>query len=291
MTEAVTKADDSTASRSPMLARESLRRLIRKRFKASGLTIVQVAERCGISVSAADRWLKGEKRYSERDVRDLCAALDGDEEFTARIRQLAKDANKRNIAEPMDWAGPSDFLLFVEFEQAATSVWTYETSLVPGVLQTPAYAEIVIRDTVSDDRIVSHRVDLRMQRQQIIQRADSPTQFTAVIDESVLHRRPANRAVMVEQLQHLLMLGSLPNVTLRVIPFAAGPLPIGSIGAFTVMRVPELGHVAYGENPAVMTLLETGTAKYTETAHRLEGHALGTVESARIIESALSEMG
>jgi hypothetical protein len=76
-----------------------------------------------------------------------------------------------------------------------------------------------------------------MKRQQLLTQADAPELWT-VLDEAVLRRSPGGREVMRAQLEHLLEMTDLPNVTLQVIPFDAGPHSAAG-GPFTILRFPE----------------------------------------------------
>jgi hypothetical protein len=76
-----------------------------------------------------------------------------------------------------------------------------------------------------------------MKRQQLLTQPDAP-ELWAVLDEAALRRPPAGPAVMRAQLEHLLELTGLPNVTLQIVPFDAGPHAAAG-GPFTILRFPE----------------------------------------------------
>src|SRR5262249_29845659 len=77
----------------------------------------------------------------------------------------------------------------------------------------------------------------RIRRQALLTRPGAP-ELCAVLDEAALQRAPGGRAVMRGQLEHLLQITELPNVTLQIVPFSAGPHAAAG-GPFTILRFPE----------------------------------------------------
>ena len=96
----------------------------------------------------------------------------------------------------------------------------------------------------------------RMARQHVLARAD-PLQFHAVLGEAVLRCPVGGRRIWRSQLERLVELAGQPNITIQVLPFAAGP-HAGLEGAFTLLTVPQLASdVAYVEGPAGGVILES----------------------------------
>jgi hypothetical protein len=104
----------------------------------------------------------------------------------------------------------------VGLEQGAGELWTFETTVMPGLLQTPEYATAVER--VAPDRPsakeVARRVALRMRRQKVLH----SLMLRAVVDASVLRRTTGGPEVMAAQLDHLRELAKRPNIEVRVLP-------------------------------------------------------------------------
>ncbi|MFD4814892.1 DUF5753 domain-containing protein, partial [Streptomyces sp. NPDC058418] len=144
-----------------------------------------------------------------------------------------------------DWFGGH-----VSLEQAAKTIRAYEPHFVPGLLQTEDYAHAILtfgevgrHDPARIDRLVA----LRMERQALLVRSRPPA-FWAVIDETVLRRQAGSTAIMREQIDHLLNMTELPNVTLQIAEFASGHHP-GTYSPFVLFRfaVPELPDMVYVE--------------------------------------------
>jgi transcriptional regulator with XRE-family HTH domain len=133
---------------------------------------------------------------------------------------------------------PPTYRDFISLESQASGIRTLETSVVPGLLQTPEYARAVTRAAVGglEDDKLDALVEVRLARQDVL-RADPPLSLWAVLDEAVLHREVGGPKVMARQLQRLLDAARLPQVRLQVLPFAAGA-HIGVTGPFVIFSFP-----------------------------------------------------
>jgi len=141
---------------------------------------------------------------------------------------------------------PEPFRPFEEREAEAVALRMFEHSLVPGLLQTADYARAVMatKPGVTEADIEADAGD-RVRRQWILTRTDPPPPLLWVlIDEGVLHRPAAPAVVMDEQLNHLIVLSKLPNVTIQVVPYAAGGHS-GLLGGFIVCDLPGSKHIAF----------------------------------------------
>ncbi|HLI35973.1 MAG TPA: helix-turn-helix transcriptional regulator [Streptosporangiaceae bacterium] len=144
---------------------------------------------------------------------------------------------------------PESFRPFAEHEAAATSLRTFEHSLVPGLLQTAGYARAVLatRPNTTEDE-VEDLVAARLERQAVLDR-DSPPLLWSVTDEAVLHRPVGGKEVMRAQLLHLAEMADRPNVTVQVIPYSAGAHS-GLLGAFVIADFGGAPGIAYLETAA-----------------------------------------
>ncbi|MEU1592138.1 helix-turn-helix transcriptional regulator [Streptomyces sp. NPDC005708] len=133
---------------------------------------------------------------------------------------------------------PPTYRDFISLESQASGIRTLETSVVPGLLQTPEYARAVTWAAVGglEDDKLDALVEVRLARQDVL-RADPPLSLWAVLDEAVLHREVGGPKVMARQLQRLLDAARLPQVRLQVLPFAAGA-HIGVTGPFVIFSFP-----------------------------------------------------
>jgi len=196
--------------------------LLRALRNAKGWTAEQVAGRLLMSPSKLSRLETGQRGASARDINDLCDLYEVNDEQRQRLLDLASEGKQRAW-----WLALGlSYSRYVGLETAATSISDYGLSVMPGLLQTVDYASAIIRASVPRwvPEVVEQRVQGRMARQRLLYSGNAP-HFEAVIDESVLHRVVGSPAVMQAQLERVLELSELPNVTLRVIPYGAGAVP------------------------------------------------------------------
>src|SRR6266540_3780358 len=171
-------------------------------------------------------------------LRSLYGIIHQDER--AALLALARQANTPGWWQRDGDILPSWFQTYLGLEEAAALIRTYEVQFVPGLLQTEDYARAVIThgNPAAPAEEIERRVSLRMKRQQLLTRSDAPPQLWAVVDEGALRRRMGSPAVMGAQLERLIKVSELPNVTLQVLPFHAGA-HAAEAGAFTILRFPE----------------------------------------------------
>lgn len=134
----------------------------------------------------------------------------------------------------------------VRRENDAIRIQVFASSVIPGLLQTEAYARELIRAGLpeADDEDLSARVASRMFRKRIFERADPPF-FWGILDEAALRRPTSDKAVMREQLGHLLSYAGNPYVTVLVLPFEEGLHPVlgGSLTLLTLRTGATVGLV------------------------------------------------
>ena len=203
------------------------------------------------SESKISRLELGRVSFKERDVADLLTLYGvADEHEREALLQLAREANTPGWWHRYSEVLPSWFQTFVGLEEAAGLVRTYELQFIPGLLQTEDYARAVIRlgNADASETEIEQRVELRMHRQQRLKGPDAP-RLWAVLDEAALRRPIGGPEVMRGQLDHLISVSKLPNVTLQVMPFQFGGHAAEG-GAFSILRFPEpdLPDVVYVEN-------------------------------------------
>ena len=164
---------------------------------------------------------------------------------------------------------------------------TLETTVVPGLLQTPEYARAVTRAAV--DGMPKERLDtlveVRLARQDVL-RGEPPLRLSAVLDEAVLRREVGGPGVMARQLEKLVGAARLPHVRLQVLPFAAGahigvtgPFVIFSFSSTSDLDVVVLDHLTSSLHLERKEDLEA----YTEAFNALLIHALSPEDSLDFI--------
>jgi transcriptional regulator with XRE-family HTH domain len=186
------------------------------------------AERLAQTVGAPRQRISGiENCHVRPDEKELDRLLDALAVPKARrqaILAVAADARHRGWWEKIaEQIGPRQ-ALYADLEAGASHICEYQLTLVPGLLQVPAFTEARARADrpIYAEGFDPHQaVQARMSRQAILHRVDAP-RYEVVIDELVIRRFAAGSDVVREQLDHLAVLGhEHPHVSIRVLPFTA----------------------------------------------------------------------
>jgi hypothetical protein len=163
------------------------------------------------------------------------------------LTAIARSHRERGWWQPYADVLPGTWLDYLITEAAASRIEAYQPQQVPDLLQTPDYARAV---AAADPALPSGPQDLLLEamltRQQLIL-ADQRPELAVVIGEGALHQVVGGTEVMRAQLARLAeMSGTRPQITLQVLPFAAGAHPAAAIGPLSILRfadAPSLGVV------------------------------------------------
>lgn len=209
------------------------------------------------SASKLSRLESGRVKIKPRDLADLLSLYGVDDEAErAALLALADPARAGGWWREYGDAVPSWLEQYLDLEQAASLIRTYEVEVVPGLLQTEDYARAVIGQVCPDASAeeTDRRVALRMARQRMMF-ADERVRLWALIDEASLLRPAGEAGVMAAQVRRLVEAARLPNVTLQVLPLSVGARVSGA-GCCTLLRFAET------ELPDVVFLEQLRTAVY-----------------------------
>ncbi|GLZ39517.1 helix-turn-helix transcriptional regulator [Actinokineospora sp. NBRC 105648] len=155
------------------------------------------------------------------------------------MMEMLEAARKANWWKALSGKVPAWFDLFLGLEEGAIELASFDSVVVRGLFQTRDYAEAVIRGNPDlTDEQVQALVDIRMQRQHILDRRANPVHVSTVMDESVLYRQRGSSDTMRAQLQHLLDLSQRPRIDIQILPFSAGSTPAQDGSTFTMMKFP-----------------------------------------------------
>ncbi len=206
---------------SPTVRRRELGALLRALRNGRGLTVDQVAVQLLCSPSKVSRMETGQRGATLRDIRDLCD-LYGLTDAAERERLMTLAREGKQQAWWQSWGLP--YSTFVGLEQEAVSMKIFHSAVVPGLLQTAAYARALHQAYMPplEPEIIEQRVEERLTRQgHVLERTDPP-QLEIIMDEAVLHRPVGGAAVISEQLARMAEVATREEVTLQIAPFEAG---------------------------------------------------------------------
>ncbi|MFD6434952.1 helix-turn-helix domain-containing protein [Streptomyces venezuelae] len=278
-------------SGSPTARRRRLAIEVKKLREENGFTCNQVGKALDWSSSKVNRMETGQGRVQPSDVDALCRFYETSDELRDLLKSLAKESKTKGWWHAHGNAVPSWFSVYVGLEQASSDLRSYQGEFVPGLLQTPDYATELSRswvDHTAED--IQRMVDVRMRRQALLV-GDCPPELWAVVHQSTLMHVVGNRRVMAGQLERMLEMAELRNVTVQVLPFDAGSYP--TTGSFTVLGFPEqedpdmvyregLTDSVYLEDPRDVDL-------YSKAFDHLRALALGPQRSVLLIKEILKE--
>ncbi len=282
----------------PTTTRRRLRAQLRSLRQAKGMSVEDVANELEWSTSKLIRIEGGQVGISVTDLTALLMAYGvTDRDRVEELRALARNSRQRTWWSAYQRYIPASYLEFIGAESDATRIRHYHPTTVPGLLQTPAYAEAIIEATTLEELpsdIARARSEVRRKRQeQILERADPPA-LTVILDEAVLRREIGGLATMREQLDHLIKMAERDSIILVVVPFRAGAHP-GLMGAFALMEYddPVNDDVLCLETAANDVILRDNQKlieQYRRAADRIEEIGLHEPAAMNFVERVRNEL-
>ncbi|GAB1694075.1 helix-turn-helix domain-containing protein [Krasilnikovia sp. M28-CT-15] len=278
---------------SPTVRRRRLGLELKRLRDEQRLSREEVAAHLEVSVSTVSRIETGRGGLRPKDLRQLLDLYGVSDEATrSDLEALARAGKVQGWWTRHAGELRSAYSTFIGLEAEASWLLDFEAITVPGLLQTESYARALLASALpamTDDAIEA-RVRVRIQRQRARLDGATPVDLWAIIDESVIRRQVGGSLVMREQLKHLVEMAGRPNVTLQVLPYAAGAHP-GVIGSFVVLRFVQDPDVAYIEGVAGDVYAEgTDVQRFTLAFDGLRAAAASPGASRDMLEAALDDL-
>jgi transcriptional regulator with XRE-family HTH domain len=231
---------------SPTVRRRRLASELRRLRERAALTGEEAAETLGWSASKISRIELYRTGIKTTDLGMLLELYGVAETHRGELLALAREPRRKGWWEAYSDALPEEYAAYIMLEAEAEYIGCWSPQVIHGLLQTGDYARAVIDTHMgSTGRIppgkIRQRVEARLARQEAIT-SDPKRGLLVILDQSALIRRVSEARVMRQQLEHLIEVSRLPNVTVRVLPLA-GSHPIGT-GSFVLLRfgpVPGIG--------------------------------------------------
>ncbi|WP_216213304.1 helix-turn-helix domain-containing protein [Amycolatopsis aidingensis] len=247
----------------------------------AGLNLRQAAEAVDWDKSTLSRLETGKRNFTVEEVAHLLGVY--------RVRGALREellAIARTIDEPGWWDQglqglPKESAILAEYESQADRITDWAPLLIPGLLQTMDYSRAWLLSVGADPATVELLLTARLRRQQILH---GDVRYVAFVGESALRTPVGDAATSARQLATLREVGKRRNVSIRVVPSAAGPHR-GQLGSFLAMEFASAPPVVLVEllRSSVFMDEDKQTGPYLATAAHLAGVALGETESARLI--------
>ncbi|MFF1278813.1 Scr1 family TA system antitoxin-like transcriptional regulator [Streptomyces marokkonensis] len=201
------------------------------------------------------------------------------------LRVLQDDVDRAKL--------PVFFQDFALLEAEAVSRFSYDPLLIPGLLQTEAYAQALLEahfPPLPDD-IVEQRVAARLARQALLSRKSPPMVFVFVVEEAAIRRVVRNTTLMRGQLEHLLACSKMRNVELQIMPTARGAHS-GLNGPMVLIESTDRKQFVYIEAQDVVSVRSdrNEVSEFWLRYGMLRTQALNAEESSRLVERMAGEL-
>ena len=266
--------DLSTGS---LVRRWRLGKQLREMREAAGKSQDEAAAYLEVKRPTISRLENGRNAILPKNVKFLCQLYGvGAPEVDMLMRQ-AEESNERGWWVSYSDTMPNWFETYVGFEADAREIWTYESELIPGLLQVPSYVRAlkVAHQGDAGEAEMAKSIAFRLERQKRLE-VRAPV-LRAVLNEAVLTRPFGTSEDMRKQISHLIEMSKRDNVTIQVLPFSVGLHP-SMKGPFSMLTLPDepapnfvyLKH----DQGAIYLKRPTDLASYTNTFEALVDRAL-----------------
>ncbi len=284
----------------PTVPRRQLGRHLRALRNQAKLTTRLAAQALEWSEPKLWRIETGQTALRSLDVEAMCRVYGASAEVTQALVLLARETKARGWWHADEDAIPDWLNLYLGLEQAAARLLRYEADLIPGLLQTAAYARATIEagHPGLGDEEITQRVHTRLARQALLIRVTAPLTAEVLLSEAVLRRPIGGPQVMAEQLRQVADAARRPNVSIRVVPFGAGLHPGALSGPFAILRFPVNGDGQESEPPVVYVANLSGALylerpgeihRYQDAYAGIAAAALDETASRALISGAAQE--
>lgn len=282
--------------------RRLLAKLLRSLRESAGVSAEEAFRAISVSKHTLWRMETGQStKLAPHTIRTLCELYRASGEDIRVALLLCEEARNKGWWLAFGDAMPEGFGLYVSLEEAADRLMTYQNAMLTGLVQTADYRRELIwtESPQLASSEVERRVELSAKRQARLTKSGSPVKLSALLDESVLHRPIGGPRVMSDQLRHLADIGTLPNVSIRVVPWSASTHLGLMAGPFVLLEFPlhptarlAVPPVVYVEGFAGDLYLEKDAdiGLYRDAYAAIERKALDEADSRALIQRKAEEL-
>jgi transcriptional regulator with XRE-family HTH domain len=259
---------------------------------AAGLEKEDAATRLECSISKIVKIEHGDVGVRPAELRDLLDLYRVKAEDRSEIEELGRAAKKRRPRTPYGSVIPDRFRKFFHLEETATEIQTYDPELVHGLAQTEAYARAVtVANPLHRPGDVERLIQARMARQKRLVAPDAP-RLWLVLNEGAIRRVVGGRAVMRDQLQHLIALSKRRNITIQVVPYEAGAHAATGFSFIVLVRGSAGPSIVYLENVTDASFVDdpARVANYELVFRQLLTSALSPSSTVKLLDTVASEL-
>lgn len=222
----------TTPSSAAKKAQEALGLRLRELRKDAGLSGRDIAAAAGWHFTRVSKMENGVQKPTDLDIRMWCAACSADDQVLDLIAQARAVESMYLELRRQTRAGLKQFIQsLTTVHERAERFLVYEHNVIPGIFQTAEYARALLSfwiEFLETRNDLDAAVAARMERQAVIYRSDK--KFSVVLEEAALRTQFGTRDTMAGQLDRLLSVMTLPNVSLGIVPLMGERQVVGSTG-------------------------------------------------------------
>jgi transcriptional regulator with XRE-family HTH domain len=221
----------------PPVRRRLVGTALRRYRESLGYRLDDAARILECDRSKISRIESGQRGIRARDLRDLLTEYGVGEQEQRTLTAIAQSPRARGWWQPYADVLTGSWLDYLITETVASQIQAYQPQLVPDLLQTRDYARAVIHaDPAVPAGAEALVLEAMLTRQQVILEERRP-ELAVIIGEATLHQVVGGTAVMRAQLTRLAQMpGAYPQITIQVLPFAAGAPPADANGPLSILR-------------------------------------------------------
>jgi transcriptional regulator with XRE-family HTH domain len=288
-----TRRKAGTVTGLPPVRRRLVGGALRRHRENVGYALEDAARVLECDRSKISRIETGQRGIRPKELRELLSEYGVPESEQAVLMTIATRGGPRDWWHPYADVVPEAYLDYVVMESSASEIMTYEAQLVPDLLRTEDYGHAVAAAepgyTTREQR--EEAVAAMATRREVMLRSKSAgKRMSVILGEGALHQVVGGADVLARQIGHLLQLSEeLPDLTIQVLPFAAGAHAAAGSGSLAILRfpgAPGLG-VVYLEALSGGVYLESpaDVARYIRAFALLRAAALSETESLSLLRS------
>ncbi|MGO4647590.1 helix-turn-helix domain-containing protein [Nocardia sp. 2YAB30] len=271
------------------LPRRMLGRQLRELRNKSGVSAEAARQAIGVGKQTLWRMETGQPvRLNPLLIEGLCMVYGASEDVTNMMIGLTEEASRTGWWHAYGDAIPKHFDLFVGLETAAKRIFSYQTTLLPGLLQTDEYrrALIWVDFPTMPSEEVERRIELFNMRKARLTSQPKPLILDAIMDEAGLRRAIGGPAVMADQLKSLVKAIERQNISIRVVPLGAEAYCGLRAGPFVMLEFPKHPTAHLTEPPVIYMQGLTG-ALYLEKTEEVQQyrHAYADIQRSALDET------
>lgn len=243
-----------------------------------------------VDATTVSRWERGERVPQPKDVARYLAELNVEPEVMAELVDTAHDPDAAMWLAVGIPEQSRQLATLLKLERSARIVHNVAPLLIPGPLQTTEYARGIMTAAAVPESDIDTRVSIRVGRRDALVRKRNPLAVESLIGHSALLQMIGGRDVMIDQLNLLLEMAQLSNVTIRIVPNGVGWHP-GLEGGFDMLISGE-DPVVHLENrrSALFFHRPEDTALYQEAVSAVRQVAMSPEASVGLIAEVINEL-